>query len=93
MEKRFDQSAYRRLLQAIEGATTKVFSVDENVSLTRGADELDIVNSGLEETMAFAYRQIRQTCEEHEGMDLRTAAMIRAIDKVVVAYEELGIFP
>ena len=93
MEKRFDQSAYRRLLLAIEGATTKVFSVDENVSLTRGADELDIVNSGLEETMAFAYRQIRQTCEEHEGMDLRTAAMIRAIDKVVVAYEELGIFP
>ena len=93
MEKRFDQSAYRRLLQAIEGATAKVFSVDENVSLTRGADELDIVNSGLEETMAFAYRQIRQTCEEHEGLDLRTAAMIRAIDKVVVAYEELGIFP
>jgi len=93
MEKRFDQSAYRRLLQAIEGATTKVFSMDENVSLTRGADELDIVNSGLEETMAFAYRQIRQTCEQREGLDLRTAAMIRAIDKVVVTYEELGIFP
>ena len=93
MEKRFDQSAYLRLLHAIEGATTKVFTIDENVSLTRGADELDIVNSGLEETMAFSYRQIRQTCEEKQGIDLRTAAMIRAIEKVVVAYEELGIFP
>jgi glutamate dehydrogenase (NAD(P)+) len=90
MEKRFDQSAYRRLLQAIEGATTKVFTVDENLSLTRGADELDIVNSGLEETMAFAYRQIRETCKQRDGLDLRTAAMIRAIEKVVVAYEELG---
>jgi len=94
LEKRFDQGAYRRLLNAIEGATAKTFSVDESMALARGADELDIVNSGLEETMAFAYQQIRSVCTEHGGaVDLRTAAMIRAIQKVVVAYEELGIFP
>lgn len=94
LEKRFDQGAYRRLLNAIEGATAKTFSVDESMVLARGADELDIVNSGLEETMAFAYQQIRSVCTEHGGaVDLRTAAMIRAIQKVVVAYEELGIFP
>jgi len=94
LEKRFDQGAYRRLLQAIEGATTKTFSSDESNALARGADELDIVNSGLEETMAFAYRQIRDTCADRsDKVDLRTGAMIRAIEKVVVAYEELGIFP
>jgi glutamate dehydrogenase (NAD(P)+) len=94
LEKRFDQGAYRRLLNAIEGATAKTFSVDESNLLARGADELDIVNSGLEETMAFAYQQIREVCAEHgDGVDLRTGAMIRAIQKVVVAYEELGIFP
>jgi glutamate dehydrogenase (NAD(P)+) len=94
LEKRFDQGAYMRLLRAIEGATAKTFSSDESNVLARGADELDIVNSGLEETMAFAYRQIRQCCEERQGeVDLRTGAMIRAIEKVVVAYEELGIFP
>jgi glutamate dehydrogenase (NAD(P)+) len=94
LEKRFDQGAYRRLLNAIEGATTKTFSVDESNLLARGADELDIVNSGLEETMAFAYRQIREVCVEHgDAVDLRTGAMIRAIRKVVAAYEELGIFP
>jgi len=94
LEKRFDQGAYRRLLQAIEGATTKIFSSDESNVLARGADELDIVNSGLEETMAFAYRQIRETCANRgDSVDLRTGAMIRAIEKVVVAYEELGIFP
>jgi len=94
LEKRFDQGAYRRLLQAIEGATTKIFSSDESNVLARGADELDIVNSGLEETMAFAYRQIRDTCAQRgDAVDLRTGAMIRAIEKVVVAYEELGIFP
>jgi glutamate dehydrogenase (NAD(P)+) len=94
LEKRFDQGAYRRLLNAIEGATTKTFSVAESNLLARGADELDIVNSGLEETMAFAYRQIREVCAEHgDTVDLRTGAMIRAIRKVVVAYQELGIFP
>jgi len=94
LEKRFDQGAYRRLLNAIEGATAKTFSLDESQMLARGADELDIVNSGLEETMAFAYQQIRGVCAEHgDKVDLRTGAMIRAIQKVVVAYEELGIFP
>jgi glutamate dehydrogenase (NAD(P)+) len=94
LEKRFDQGAYRRLLRAIEAATAKTFSLDESNALARGADELDIVNSGLEETMAFAYQQIRQTQADHgDTVDLRTAAMIRAIEKVVVAYEELGIFP
>jgi glutamate dehydrogenase (NAD(P)+) len=94
LEKRFDQAAYQRLLRAIEGATTKTFTLDESRSLARGADELDIVNSGLEETMAYAYRQLRQTrTERGDAVDLRTAAMIRAIQKVVVAYEELGIFP
>jgi glutamate dehydrogenase (NAD(P)+) len=94
LEKRFDQGAYRRLLNAIEGATAKTFSVDESNLLARGADELDIVNSGLEETMAFAYQQTREVCAAHgDAVDLRTGAMIRAIQKVVVAYEELGIFP
>ena len=70
------------------------FSVDESSKLARGADELDIVNSGLEETMAFAYRQIHRCCEDRDHtVDLRTGAMILAIEKVVVAYEELGIFP
>jgi glutamate dehydrogenase (NAD(P)+) len=94
LEKRFDQGAYSRLLHAIEGATAKTFSVDESKALVRGADELDIVNSGLEETMAFAYQQIRSVCAARgDKVDLRTGAMIGAIQKVVVAYEELGIFP
>jgi len=94
LEKRFDQGAYQRLLRAIEGATAKTFSLDESNVLARGADELDIVNSGLEETMSYAYRQIRQCCATREDkVDLRTGAMILAIEKVVVSYEELGIFP
>ena len=60
----------------------------------RGADELTLVNSGLEETMAAAYREIRAVRETHKAIpDLRTAAFLVAIQKVGRSYHELGIFP
>ncbi len=94
LEKRFDQAAYRRLLGAVESMTGRTFSVDEADRIARGADEADLVNSGLEETMAYTYRQIRTLREKlGDGVDLRTAAMAQAVRKVVAAYQELGIFP
>jgi glutamate dehydrogenase (NAD(P)+) len=94
MEKRFDQSAYRRLLEAVEGSTGKEFSTQELDFFARGADEVDLVNSGLEETMAFSYRQMRERKEQLDpGVDLRTSTLVIAIDKIVIAYQELGIFP
>jgi glutamate dehydrogenase (NAD(P)+) len=52
------------------------------------------VRSGLEETMIGAYHPIRETWKQHRGeVDLRTAAMIVAIDKVAQSYAQLGIFP
>ncbi len=51
------------------------------------------MNSGLEETMVLAYHEVRETEKRTPEADLRTAAYICAIDKIVVCYEELGIFP
>ena len=58
-----------------------------------GADEIDLVNSGLEDTMIVAYNQIAEIRNQHKGVSLRTAAFINAIDKVAKSYLELGIFP
>lgn len=93
MEKRFDQGAYGRLLRAVEGATERKFSPEEVERVTQGASEEDLVNSGLEETMIGAYHPIRETWKRQGEVDLRTAAMIVAIDKVALSYEQLGIFP
>jgi glutamate dehydrogenase (NAD(P)+) len=63
--------------------------------VTRGASEEDLVHSGLEETMAGAYLQIR-TIQERlgpEAAELRTCAFVNAIDKIAVCYQDLGIFP
>ena len=62
--------------------------------MTHGASEEDLVNSGLEETMIGAYHPIRAEWKSRKGaVDLRTAALIVAIDKVAMSYEQLGIFP
>ena len=94
MQKRFEQGAYTRLLEAVEGVTGRQFTPEEVHRVTQGASEEDLVNSGLEETMIGAYHPIREAWKQHGGKeDMRTAALIVAIDKVALSYEQLGIFP
>ena len=94
MEKRFEEGAFRRILTAIEGATTKHFSDGEVADLTHGADEADLVNSGLEDTFVTAYHRLREIRNQHrEHADLRTAAFVDAIDKIALCYGEMGLVP
>jgi len=95
LQKRFEQNAFTRLLHTVEGATGRQFSPEELEAVTQGASEEDLVNSGLEETMIGAYYPIRETWKRRRGdsVDMRTAAMIVAIDKVAMSYQQLGIFP
>ncbi|MBK8229262.1 MAG: Glu/Leu/Phe/Val dehydrogenase [Candidatus Eisenbacteria bacterium] len=94
MEKRFEERAYRKLLQASESLTGKKLTEAEVAEYTGGPSEEDLVNSGLEETMISSYRQIREVRLKHPAKpDLRTAAFISAIDKIVTSYNDLGIFP
>ncbi|MEM9292244.1 MAG: Glu/Leu/Phe/Val dehydrogenase [Acidobacteriota bacterium] len=93
--RRFDEQTNRRLLDAVTKASGHEFDADEELFLTRGADELALVRSGLEDTMIDAYRQIHGIWSQHRqrGADLRTAAFVCAIEKVALCYEEMGIFP
>jgi glutamate dehydrogenase (NAD(P)+) len=94
MEKRWEEGSSRKLLKAIEARTGQGFTPEETHGFTTGASEEDLVNSGLEETMISAYQQIREAKARHGGKpDLRTAAFICSIDKIVNTYAEMGIFP
>ena len=62
--------------------------------MARGADERDLVNSRLEETMITAYGEIREVKKcLGDQTDMRTAAFVSAIDKIAHSYKDLGIFP
>lgn len=94
MGKRFEQTSFENVLRVIEDSTGRKLSDTERRTVARGADEIDLVNSGLEESMAVAYNQIREVWKSNPRVpDLRTAAFIGAIDKIATCYAELGIFP
>ncbi|MDO6585402.1 Glu/Leu/Phe/Val dehydrogenase [Salipiger sp. 1_MG-2023] len=58
----------------------------------RGADELELVRSGLDDTMRTAYQSMREVWHGRDDVsDLRTAAFITAIDRVAKSYRAKGL--
>ncbi len=94
MEKRFNQNTYSMFADSLEKMTGKRITNKERSMLTKGADEIDLVRSGLEETMVTAYEQIREIYKRKKSVtDLRTAAFLSALNKVASDYMNMGIFP
>jgi len=94
MEKRFDQQRFQNLVGLVEREIGRQVSDDEKNMIARGADEIDLVRSGLEETMISAYHQIRDELHDKPRVtDLRTAAFVSAINKISSDYLAMGIFP
>ena len=94
MEKRFQEMGADRTLNVVEDLVGKKISNQVRAKLVRGAEEVDLVNSGLEETMIGAYREMEETFLRRKKVnDLRTAAFVNAIEKIARAYLELGVFP
>lgn len=98
MDKRFNERAFNNIVSSIEDLTGRNLDKEKKQFITRGAEEIDLVRSGLEETMVIAFAQIMEEyTKERPGLepveDLRTAAFIVAVKKVASDYLQLGIFP
>jgi glutamate dehydrogenase (NAD(P)+) len=94
MEKRFTENLNTHILTQIEELSGKKVVEKERQFIMHGPDEVDLVYSGLEETMITATREIMDTWKSNPQLpDMRTAAFVVAINKVANAYVELGIFP
>jgi glutamate dehydrogenase (NAD(P)+) len=94
MEKRFTENMNMHILGQIEELTGKMVVDKERQFIMHGAEEVDLVYSGLEETMITATREIMDEWRRNPQIpDMRTAAYAVAINKVGTSYAELGIFP
>ena len=94
LEKRFTENANINILHQIEELTGKKVTEAEKNIIAHGPDEIDLVHSGLEETMITATREIMDIWKDNPAIpDMRTAAYVCAINKVGTSYAELGIFP
>jgi glutamate dehydrogenase (NAD(P)+) len=94
LEKRFTENANLHIVKQIEDLTGKKVTQSEKEIIAHGPDEIDLVHSGLEETMITATREIMEIWNANPSIpDMRTAAYVCAINKVGTSYAELGIFP
>lgn len=92
MGRRFMQFRAESAIEALEQLLGDKFPEDMKQAFRREADELNLVRSGLEDTMCEAYQEIREIWHSREDVpDLRTAAYILAIGRVAHYYTEYAL--
>jgi glutamate dehydrogenase (NAD(P)+) len=93
MERRFDELRGQHMVTAIESLTQQSAPEWLRDEIIKGADELDLVRSGLDDTMRMAYREISAARKSNGKMtDYRTAAYIVAINKIARSYLDIGVY-
>ena len=94
LERRFMENQYANIVSQLEEMTGNKISDEQKKLIVHGPDEIDLVRSGLEDTMIKATKEILDCWKQNPTIiDMRTAAFVVAINKVGTSYLELGIFP
>ena len=92
MQRRQQASSNHILVEEMERLIGKPVSEDFKNKFFKGAGELELVRSGLEDTMCTAYQRMHDTWRSNENIDsLRTAAYVLALTKVADSYRALGL--
>jgi len=91
LQKRQDVQKAEFLIDQFEHNGLKVLDEYRNLA-TRGGDEIDLVWSGLDETMRSAYDRMRVCKNSNPNItDLRTAAYYLALQSISESYLTLGL--
>ena len=97
MQRRQEEARHQLVVEQLETlseALGKTWSPspDFKQKYLRGADELELVRSGLDDTMRIAYQSMREVWHDRDDVaDLRTAAYLVSIDKVAKSYRAKGL--
>lgn len=97
MQRRQEETRHQLLLDELERLTDSA-GLDWKISdrfkekYLKGADELELVRSGLDDSMRAAYQAMREVWHNHpEVNDLRTAAYLVSIERVAASYRSKGL--
>ncbi len=92
LQRRQEERKTNLMISSIEKMVGKSFPTEAMEELVAGPTEIDLVRSGLDDTMREGYQVISEKWHSDERIpDLRTAAMMIALERVVGAYVSLGI--
>lgn len=91
MQRREEEKRASALIKELERATGQPLAQDFVERFSHGADEIDLVRSGLDDTMRGSYQRMREFKIEKQIPDLRTAAYAVSLTDIAQAYESLGL--
>ena len=92
MQRRAEETRFGALIEGIESLTGKSFPEELARRAVDGGTDIDLVRSGLEDTMRNSYRVISEVWDREDAApDLRTAALMVAVRRIAQAYQSLGI--
>ena len=97
MQRRQEEARHQLVVDELERLSAHLgdawsMTPDFKDKYLRGADELELVRSGLDDTMRAAYQSMAQVWHERDDVDdLRTAAYLVAIGKVADSYRAKGL--
>ena len=91
LNKRYEEHRGEAILKAIEQISPNKLPKDMINQLVYGANEEDIISSGLEDTMRVAFQEILEMREKYNLDNYRMATYAIAIKKIEKSYLELGI--
>ena len=92
LQRRYDEARAMHQLTALESITGHQVPDWMRKEIVQGASELDLVRSGLDDTMRTAYQQIDEVMAESDEInDMRTAAYVIAVGKIARWYRMQGI--
>jgi glutamate dehydrogenase (NAD(P)+) len=91
LERRHEERRGQLIVDAFEKMLDTAVPQNIRDQLVTGADELDLVRSGLDDTMRNAYNEIREIYNSKEKVvDLRTAAFVLAIKRIAKKIRKYG---
>ncbi|QTN35984.1 Glu/Leu/Phe/Val family dehydrogenase [Cognatishimia activa] len=97
MQRRQEESRHQLVVDQLENLSASVgdsWSLDATFKekYLKGAGELELVRSGLDDTMRIAYQSMRDIWHGRDDVqDLRMAAYLVSIDKVASSYRAKGL--
>lgn len=92
MERRQEEARHQLLIDEMERIEGKKLSDSFKQKYLHGAGELELVRSGLDDTMRAAYGAMREVFHSRNDVeDLRVAAYLVAIDRVSSGYRAKGL--
>ncbi|KAF8984025.1 glutamate dehydrogenase, partial [Haplosporangium bisporale] len=89
MSRKWEEAGKDKLLTLVEASAGRQLTPQERGAVVHGAEEHELVYSGLEDTMIGACEETRATAAA-KNTDFRTAAMINAIQKIATVTEQSG---